>query len=127
MSWVPTGTAAWRLATLEKNVGDATQYTTEQSEEFKAMYGPIDALFTEMKMRLEQIPTTEQVATAGEAWPVAVAWVVGTTLWLYYRKNLMSLVIVHAGSNLSILLFVVFGSGKWLDAEGFPIDLWFFV
>jgi hypothetical protein len=50
-----------------------------------------------------------------------------TTLWLYYRKNLLSLVIVHAGSNLAILFFVVFQSGKWLDAEGVPISLWFFV
>ena len=59
-----------RLATLEKSVGDATEYTTEQSAEFNAMYGPIDALFAEMKTRLEQIPTTEQVereGTEGEA------------------------------------------------------------
>ena len=60
-------------------------------------------------------------------WPVAVLWVVLTTLWLYYRKNLMSLVIVHAGSNLGILAFVIFQSGKWLDADGNPISLWFFV
>lgn len=56
-----------RLATLEKNVGDATQYTVEQKAEFKAMYGPIDTLFAEMKTRLEKIPTTEQMATAGVA------------------------------------------------------------
>lgn len=50
-----------RLATLEKHVGDATDYTAEQSAEFNAMYGPIDAVFAEMKTRLEQIPTTAQV------------------------------------------------------------------
>ena len=55
-----------RLATLEKSVGEETEYTPEQSAEFKAMYGPIDALFAEMKTRIDQIPTTEQVATAEE-------------------------------------------------------------
>jgi CAAX prenyl protease-like protein len=60
-------------------------------------------------------------------WPVAVAWIVLTTLWLYYRRNLMSLVIVHAGSNLGILAFVILQSGKWLDADGNPLSLWFFV
>jgi len=60
-------------------------------------------------------------------WPVAVVWVVLTTLWLYYRKNLMSLVIVHAGSNLGILAFVILQSGRWLDADGNPLSLWFFV
>ena len=60
-------------------------------------------------------------------WPVAVVWIVLTTLWLYYRKNLMSLVIVHAGSNLGILAFVILQSGKWLDEEGNPLSLWFFL
>lgn len=60
-------------------------------------------------------------------WPVAVLWVVLTMLWLYYRKNLMSLVIVHAGSNLGILAFVILQSGKWLDSDGNPLSLWFFV
>ena len=60
-------------------------------------------------------------------WPVAIVWVVLTTLWLYYRKDLMSMVIVHAGSNLGILAFVMLQSGKWLDEEGKPLSLWFFV
>jgi CAAX prenyl protease-like protein len=60
-------------------------------------------------------------------WPVALAWVILTTLWFYYRKNLMSLVIVHAGSNLGILAFVIWQSGRWVDANGAPISLWFFV
>ena len=54
-----------RLATLEKSIGDATEYTDEQSAEFKAMYGPIDALFAEMKVRLDRIPTTVQVEKEG--------------------------------------------------------------
>jgi len=63
------------------------------------------------------------------AWerPVAIAWVVLTTLWFYQRKNVMSLVIVHAGSNLGILAFVISQSGRWLDTNGNPISLWFFV
>ncbi len=63
------------------------------------------------------------------AWerPVAIAWVVLTMLWFYYRKNLLSLVIAHAGSNLGILAFVALQSGRWLDSEGKAISLWFFV
>jgi len=59
--------------------------------------------------------------------PVAIVWIVGTMLWFYYRKNVMSLVITHAGSNLGILAFVILESGRWLDAHGNPISLWFFV
>jgi hypothetical protein len=59
--------------------------------------------------------------------PVAIVWVVLTMLWFYYRKNLMSLVITHAGSNLGILAFVVLQNDRWLDADGNPIGLWFFV
>jgi hypothetical protein len=39
----------------------------------------------------------------------------------------MSLVITHAGSNLGILAFVVLQNDRWLDADGNPIGLWFFV
>jgi CAAX prenyl protease-like protein len=60
-------------------------------------------------------------------WPVAVAWVTLTQLWLYQRRHLMSLVVVHAGSNLGILVFVILQTGRWLDSEGNPISLWFFV
>jgi len=58
---------------------------------------------------------------------VAVPWVVLSLLWFYYRKNLMSLVILHAGSNLTIFFFVLFQTGKWLDADGNPLSLWFFI
>ena len=59
--------------------------------------------------------------------PVAFAWVTLTMLWFYYRKNLISLVITHAGSNLGILAFVILQSGRWLDEDGNPISLWFFL
>ena len=48
-------------------------------------------------------------------------------LWFYYRKNLMSMVILHAGSNLTIFFVVITQTGKWLDADGNPLSLWFFV
>ena len=60
-------------------------------------------------------------------WPVALAWIVGTQLWFYHRKQLASLVIVHASSNLAILAFVALFSGTFADGAGNPIDLWFFV
>lgn len=60
-------------------------------------------------------------------WPVAVAWLVLTQLWFYHRRNLLSLVIVHAGSNLSIFLFVVLANGRFFDDAGAPLDLYFFL
>ena len=60
-------------------------------------------------------------------WPVAVAWIVLTQLWFYRRKNLPSLVIVHASSNLSIFLFVVLANGRVLDDAGAPLNLFFFL
>lgn len=60
-------------------------------------------------------------------WPVAVAWILLTQLWFYHRRNLASMVIVHAASNLSILAFVIAFSGTFLDGQGRPINLWFFV
>jgi membrane protease YdiL (CAAX protease family) len=60
-------------------------------------------------------------------WPVMLVWTVGTMLWLYRRRRLMSLVVVHAVTNGAILLFVIWGDGRFLDAEGSPISLWFFV
>jgi hypothetical protein len=60
-------------------------------------------------------------------WPVAVLWILGTQAWFYYRRHLGALVMVHAGSNLSIFWAVWALSGRIPDRGGFPIDLWFFV
>lgn len=60
-------------------------------------------------------------------WPVAAAWIVVTQFWFYHRGQLASMVIVHAASNLSILIFVVVCDGMLRDGQGVPIDLWFFV
>ena len=32
-----------------------------------------------------------------------------------------------AGSNLTIFFFVLLQTGKWLDADGNPLSLWFFI
>jgi hypothetical protein len=60
-------------------------------------------------------------------WPVAALWIAGTQLWFYHRRHLMALVVVHAASNLSILLAVPLLSGRLTAADGTPIDLWFFL
>lgn len=60
-------------------------------------------------------------------WPVAVLWILGTQLWFYWRKQLAALVVVHAGSNLSIFTAVWAFTGRITDRSGAPIDLWFFV
>lgn len=60
-------------------------------------------------------------------WPVMLVWTVGTMLWLYRRRSLMALVVVHAVTNAAILLFAVWGEGRFRDAAGEPLSLWFLV
>ena len=60
-------------------------------------------------------------------WPVAVAWLVMTQIWFYYRKSLLALIIVHAITNLTIFITVLSASGTMHDAAGQPISLWFFL
>ncbi len=60
-------------------------------------------------------------------YPVAVLWFLLTTLWFYYRKHLLSIVVVHAATNASILLLVALGDGRLVDASGNPLSLWFFL
>jgi CAAX prenyl protease-like protein len=59
--------------------------------------------------------------------PAAIAWAAMTQLWFYHRRDLMALVVVHATSNLSIALFALAATGRFLDPAGQPIDLWFFI
>lgn len=58
---------------------------------------------------------------------VMFLWSLLTNLWLYHRKNLLSLVVVHGFTNGSILVLVTVYTGYFLDAEGRPLPLWFFV
>jgi hypothetical protein len=60
-------------------------------------------------------------------WPVALLWILGTQLWFYHRRHLLSMVLVHAGSNLGIFLAVVLASGRIPGPDGEPLDLWFFL
>ena len=48
---------------------------------------------------------------------VMFLWALLTNLWFYYRKHLMAVVIAHAVTNGSILLFAVFCDGRFLDPE----------
>ncbi|MEE9608405.1 MAG: CAAX prenyl protease-related protein [Myxococcota bacterium] len=67
------------------------------------------------------------LAWGGKEMLVAIPWAIGTTLWYYHRKHIAPLVIVHAVTNLSIFLFVVFATDRLRDAQGRPIALWFFL
>jgi CAAX prenyl protease-like protein len=60
-------------------------------------------------------------------WPVAAAWIVMTQLWFYHRKHILSVVVAHAASNLSIFLFVLLADERLRDPDGNPISLWFFL
>jgi CAAX prenyl protease-like protein len=60
-------------------------------------------------------------------YPVALVWIVLTQLWFYRRRHLLPLVLVHAVSNLSIFLFVLLADGRFRNADGSPLSLWFFL
>jgi CAAX prenyl protease-like protein len=60
-------------------------------------------------------------------WGVMLAWALLTMAWLYHRKHIMSLVLVHAVTNGSILALAIFGSGRIRDITGAVVDLWYFV
>ena len=50
-------------------------------------------------------------------WWVAVPWVIGSSLWFYYRGHLGAVILFHAAANATILLAAI-----WTDGP-----LWFFV
>jgi len=52
-------------------------------------------------------------------WWVMLPWAVLTMLWLYYRKDLFALIVVHAATNAAILVAAICFSHR--------IPLWFFV
>ena len=60
-------------------------------------------------------------------WWVMSVWAVGTMLWFYHRKHIVPLIVVHAVTNAAILAFAIWGDGRFVDASGQPISLWFFV
>jgi membrane protease YdiL (CAAX protease family) len=62
-------------------------------------------------------------------WEYAVMfiWSLCTNLWFYYRKHLFAVIIAHGVTNASILLAAILAEGSFLDSEGNPLSLWFFV
>lgn len=60
-------------------------------------------------------------------WWVCVPWVVLSSLWFYYRRNLTALMIVHGTTNAALLALAVFGEGWLRDPDGSPFSFWFFV
>lgn len=60
-------------------------------------------------------------------YPVAAATGLLWNLWLYRRKHLASVVLVHAVTNGSLFLLVAMGSGRLHDLQGHLLDLWYFL
>ena len=61
-----------------------------------------------------------------EYWVMA-PWAILSTLWFYYRRHLVAVVVLHAATNASILVFVALTSGHFPDGSGGSLSLWFFV
>jgi CAAX prenyl protease-like protein len=60
-------------------------------------------------------------------WGVMFLWTLLTMAWFYHRRHIVPLIVVHAVTNGAIFLFVVLCDGRFTDAAGAPIDLWFFI
>jgi len=60
-------------------------------------------------------------------YPVAAATGLLWNLWLYRRKHLASLVLVHAVTNGTLFFLVAIGSGRLRDLQGRVLDLWYFL
>jgi CAAX prenyl protease-like protein len=60
-------------------------------------------------------------------WGVMFAWTMLTMGWFYLRQHLAPLVLVHAVTNAAIFLFVLAYDGRFRDASGNAISLWFFL
>jgi CAAX prenyl protease-like protein len=58
-------------------------------------------------------------------WGVMLAWTLLTMAWFYHRGHLLPLVLVHAVTNGAIFAFVLLCDGRFRDASGNPIALWF--
>jgi CAAX prenyl protease-like protein len=60
-------------------------------------------------------------------WGVMLGWTLLTMAWFYHRGHLLPVVIAHAVTNGAIFAFVVLFDGRFRDASGAPIALWFFL
>ena len=61
-----------------------------------------------------------------EYW-VMVPWAVLSTLWFYWRRHLVAVIVLHAATNGAILLLVILTDGVFIDGAGNVLPLWFFV
>jgi len=60
-------------------------------------------------------------------WGVMAVWTLLTMAWFYHRRHIVPLILVHAVTNGSILLFVWLSEGWVRDLHGQLGDLWFLV
>jgi CAAX prenyl protease-like protein len=58
-------------------------------------------------------------------WGVMLVWTALTMAWFQRRRHLVPLVVVHAVTNGAIFAFVLLADGRFRDAAGAPISLWF--
>jgi CAAX prenyl protease-like protein len=58
-------------------------------------------------------------------WGVMLVWTLLTMAWFYRRRHIVPLIVVHAVTNGAIFLFVWLCDGRFRDAQGAPIPLWF--
>jgi CAAX prenyl protease-like protein len=58
-------------------------------------------------------------------WGVMLAWTLLTMAWFYWRRHIVPLIVVHAVTNGAIFAFVLLCDGRFRDASGVPIPLWF--
>jgi len=60
-------------------------------------------------------------------WGVMLGWTLLTMAWFYWRRHIVPLIVVHAVTNGAIFAFVLLCDGRFRDAQGNPIALWFFL
>jgi CAAX prenyl protease-like protein len=61
----------------------------------------------------------------GWQWPAALVTGIVWNLWLYQRGHILPLVISHAVANATIFAVTVLASGRFTDAQGRLLDLWY--
>jgi CAAX prenyl protease-like protein len=61
----------------------------------------------------------------GWEWGVMLVWTLLTMAWFYHRRHIVPLILVHAVTNGAIFAFVLLCDGRFRDAQGAPIPLWF--
>lgn len=61
----------------------------------------------------------------GWQWPVALLTGIVWNLWLYHRGHIVPLIVSHAVANATIFILTVTASGRFADAQGRVLDLWY--